>query len=102
MSYTKQKEYAIIHLCGRCKKKQKFISTRKFRINANKNKLDIWLIYQCGKCGHTLNVPIYQRVPPRKIPQALYEKFLGNDEALAVQYGSDRSLFKRGRFVIEK
>ena len=35
------------------------------------------------------------------VPAELYEKFLANDEALAIQYGSELSLFKRGHFVAE-
>ena len=59
MRYTNQ-EYQIIHRCGRCGKKAIFVSTRRFRVNANKNKLDVWLIYQCKKCRHTLNIPIFE------------------------------------------
>ena len=102
MSYTNQREYRVIHKCGHCGRKMTFISTRRFRVNANKNKLDVWLIYQCRKCRHTLNIPIYERTAPQKIPKELYEGFLANDEELAVQYGSDAALFKRKNFVIEK
>jgi len=102
MSYTDQKEYKVIHKCGHCGKKTAFISTRRFRVNANKNKLDVWLIYQCRKCRHTLNIPIYERIAPQKIPKELYEGFLANDEALAFRYGSDAALFKRKNFVTEK
>jgi len=102
MSYTGQKEYKIIHKCGHCGKKMTFISTRRFRVNANKNKLDVWLIYQCKKCRHTLNIPIYERTAPQKIPKELYEGFLANDEALAIRYGSDAALFKRKNFFTEK
>ncbi len=102
MSYTNQKEYKVIHNCGQCGKKMTFISTRRFRVNANKNKLDVWLIYQCKKCRHTLNIPIYERAAPQKIPKELYESFLANDEALAIRYGSDTALFKRKNFITEK
>ena len=102
MSYTDCREYKVIHRCGHCGRKMTFISTRRFRVNANKNKLDVWLIYQCKKCKHTLNIPIYERVAPLKIPKDLYEGFLANDEELAVRYGSDASLFKRKNFVVEK
>jgi hypothetical protein len=61
-----------------------FATTRRFRINANKNRLDVWLIYQCQKCRHTLNIPLYERVPPQKIPAELYERLLANDEASKV------------------
>ena len=100
MSYTNDSEYAVICRCGRCGKKQTFVTTGKFRVNANKNKVDIWLIYQCARCRHTLNIPIYARVPPQKIPKELYEGFLANDEALACQYGADAALFKRNHLQI--
>lgn len=101
MGYSNEKEYKIIHKCGRCGKKTTFVSTRRFRVNANKNKLDVWLIYQCKKCKHTLNIPIYERVSPQKIPRELYEGFLANDEELAVRYGADAAFLRRNRsFVI--
>ena len=64
MSYTNDSEYAVICRCGRCGKKQTFVTTGKFRVNANKNKVDIWLIYQCARCRHTLNIPVYERINP--------------------------------------
>lgn len=92
----------IIHKCARCGKKMPFASTERFRVNANKNKLDVWLIYQCKKCRHTLNIPIYERIPPQKIPAELYEKFLANDRTLAVHYGSDAAFLKTRHFVVKK
>ena len=102
MCYSSEKEYKIIHKCGRCGRKMIFVSTRRFRVNANKNRLDVWLIYQCKKCRHTLNIPIYERVLPQKIPKELYEGFLANDKELAIRYGSDAALFKSKNFVTEK
>ncbi len=100
MRYSNIKEYKVVHRCARCGRKAVFINTGRFRVNANKNKLDVWLIYQCGKCRHTLNIPIYERVPPQKIPKELYEGFLANDEARESQYGADATLFKRSHLQI--
>ena len=102
MRYSTEKECRVVHKCGPCGKKMTFISTRRFRVNANKNKLDVWLIYQCKKCKHTLNIPIYERVSPQKIPKELYEGFLANDEELALRYAADPALFKNKNFVLEK
>ena len=102
MGYINQREYTVIHRCGGCGKKMPFVSTRRFRVNANKNKLDVWLIYQCRRCRRTLNIPIYERTAPQKIPGELYEKFLANDEALAIQYGCDAGWFRRLHFVTER
>ena len=101
MRYSNEKELKIVHRCGRCGKKTVFASTGRFRVNANKNKLDVWLIYQCAKCRHTLNIPIYERVPPQKIPRELYEGFLSNDGELAEAYGSDAAFFKRRHLEIK-
>ena len=101
MRYPNQKEFQVVHQCARCGKKAVFINTRRFRVNANKNKLDVWLIYQCEKCRHTLNIPICQRISPQKIPKELYEGFLANDGDLAARYGSDKALFKRNHFVVK-
>ena len=101
MRYSTEKECRVVHKCGHCGKKMTFISTRRFRVNANKNKLDVWLIYRCERCRHTLKVPIYERVSPRKIPPELYEKFLANDEELAARYGADAPWLKSRNFFVE-
>ena len=102
MRYSNEKEYTVIHRCGRCASKMPFVTTRRFQVNANKNKIDVWLIYQCKKCRHTLNIPIYERVPPKKVPEELYEKFLANDGELAFAYASDAAFFKSRHFVLKK
>lgn len=102
MSCSNKREYTVVYRCARCGKKQSFVSTRKFRVNANRNRLDVWLIYQCVKCRHTLNIPIFERLEVGKLPPVLYEKFLNNDKELAIACGSDLALFRRGRFPVEK
>ena len=103
MNYTEQywlradRSYEIIHACGGCGRKQSFVNTGCFRVNANGNKLDIWLIYQCGKCRHTLNVPIFERVNSTKIDRDLYERMISNDTALAEKYGKDSGFLKSKR-----
>ena len=96
MSYLRKIEYkivpdksfSVIHNCPGCKVKTRYINTNHFRVNANGNKLDVWLIYQCEKCKHTLNLSIFERQSAGKIPQELYQKFLSNDEELANEYAA--------------
>ena len=102
MSYTNDSEYAVICRCGRCGKKQTIVTTGKFRVNANKNKVDIWLIYQCARCRHTLNIPVYERINPGKLPRELYERFLENDRELAARYASDIRFLKSRHYVTAK
>lgn len=64
-------------------------------MNANGNRVDVWLIYRCKKCKHSWNLAIYERVRPSRIEQEQYELFLDNDSALAMLYGNDMVFLKR-------
>lgn len=66
----------------------------KFRVNANGNRLDVWLIYRCKKCKHSWNLTIYERIRPSKIKQDDYKLFLENDYEFALKYGNDIGFLK--------
>lgn len=108
MSYS-EKEYwlriedslKVIHSCGGCGKKQIFINTNNFRVNANGSKLDVWLIYQCEICRHTLNIPVFERIKSSKIDVSLYNRLINNDLQLAKKYGSDSAFFKAGNYEVD-
>lgn len=108
MSYCNQSEYKIVPTesfkiklkCQKCGRKMLFVNTGCFRVNANGNKLDVWLIYQCKKCKHTKNLTIYERRNAAKINPEEYELFLCNDETLARKYGTDVNLFRRNKSEI--
>ncbi len=109
MSYLNKIEYEIvpkdsfwvIRSCPKCGRKTYFKNTKKFRINANGNKLDIWLIYQCEECEHTFNLPIYKRQKVSSIPKEEYQRFLNNDEQFAEMYGKNMQLFRRNKADID-
>ena len=108
-SYLKKIEYeiipkesfSIIRNCSGCGKKTYFKNTKKFRVNANGNKLDVWLIYHCENCRHTFNLTIYERQQPSSIPKNEYECFLNNDEQLAEVYGRKPSFFKKNKAEVD-
>lgn len=77
----------VYHHCGGCGKKQAFINSGKFRVNANGNRVDVWLIYRCKNCKHSWNLAIYERMRPSKIKKDDYE--------LASKYGNDIDFLKR-------
>ena len=87
----------VYHRCGGCGKKQEFVNSKKFRVNANGNNIDVWLIYRCKKCKHSWNLTIYERKNPNKIPTDLYELFLSNDENTAILYGNDIGFLKQNK-----
>ncbi len=85
----------IYHRCGGCGKKQEFINSGKFRVNANGKSVDVWLIYRCAKCKHSWNLTIYERRKPTKISGDEYQKFLDNDMDLAREYGNNIGFLKK-------
>lgn len=109
MSYLEKIEYEIVlndsfsvfRGCPKCGRKTHFINTKKFRGNANGSKLDVWLIYQCEKCKHTLNLAIYERQKVSSIPKKEYMCFLSNDEQLAEMYGKNMQLFRKNKADID-
>lgn len=109
MSYLRKIEYElvlndsfwIIRNCPKCGRKTHYRNTKKFRINANGNRLDIWLIYQCVECKHTLNLAICERKKVSSITKDEYQCFLDNDEQLAETYGKNMQLFQSNKAVID-
>ena len=109
MCYLEKIEYeivptdslSVIRNCSGCGKKSYFTNTKKFRVNANGNRLDVWLIYQCEKCKHTYNLAIYERAKVSSLSKNEYQRFLSNDEQLAEMYGRNYQLFKKNKAEID-
>ena len=92
--------FRIYHRCGGCGKKQEFENSKRFRVNANGNLVDVWLIYRCKKCKHSWNLTIYERTRPHRIPAELFEAFQSNDEETALSYGENVEFLKRNKVEI--
>jgi hypothetical protein len=97
-----EESFKVIRNCSKCDCKSKYSNTGNFRVNANGNYLDVWLIYQCDKCKNTYNLGIYERVNPRRISFELYQKFLANDKETAFVYGTNREFFKSNKAEIDQ
>ncbi len=93
--------YKILRGCPGCGGRSVYGSTGNFRVNANGRQVDVWLIYQCEKCGHTYNLAIYERVRPKEIPGEEYRSFLENDGQAALRWGIDKGVFARNRAEID-
>ncbi|MCY6960094.1 DUF1062 domain-containing protein [Clostridium brassicae] len=105
MSYLKKYQWELVpenlpivkRNCPKCNEKTHYINSEKFRVNANKNNIDIWLIYQCEKCKSTWNMTIYDRIKPGNINKYEYEKFLSNDKELAREYAFNLSIYNKNK-----
>ena len=96
MSYQKIKwtivPTALPHVsksCGKCGHNTLFINTEKFRINAHKKLIDIWMIYQCQHCKSSFNLALFERIKPYQLQAQLFDKFQRNDADLVWQYAFD-------------
>ncbi len=109
MSYLRKIDYNILPVhsfnvirnCSGCGCKAVFHNTNRFRVNANGNKIDVWLIYQCIKCKHTSNLSVYKRQNPESLTQREYEKFLSNSPDLAFEYGTNSQFFAQNSAEVD-
>ncbi|EKQ56811.1 MULTISPECIES: DUF1062 domain-containing protein [unclassified Clostridium] len=105
MSYLKKYQWEISpdklpvvrRNCPKCNQKTNYINTEKFRVNANKNSIDVWLIHQCEKCKSTWNMTIYERINPVDINNQEYGKFLTNDKELVKKYAFDLRIYNKNK-----
>jgi len=110
MSYLNKYQWELIpenlpmvkRSCPKCNEKTNYINSEKFRINANKNIIDVWLIYKCEKCKSTWNMTIYERVKPCNISKTEYDKFLSNDRELAREYAFDSSIYSKNKPIAKE
>ncbi len=96
-----QEAYRFLKNCQGCGCKSYFISTGNYRVNANGNRVDVWLIYQCEKCKHTYNLTIHERIRPSVLSPEDYEKYLSNDRELAMQHGMDKNILAKNKVEID-
>ena len=53
----------------------------KFRTNAQKKRIDVWLIYRCSACDEVWNLPIFERVATGDIAPDAFDAIARNDPA---------------------
>ena len=69
----------LLHRCPRCDTPRTFRCTGRFRVNANKRRLDVWLIYSCEVCKATRLRPVHERIRPEDLAPERYRQYLRND-----------------------
>jgi hypothetical protein len=74
----------------------------KFRTNAQKKRLDVWLIYRCSQCDETWNLPIHERIAIDDIAPDTFQAIAHNDPAVAQRYAFDRARLARYGLQVEE
>ena len=81
--------------CSRCKSSMPFRCSMKFRTNAQKKRIDVWLIYRCSACDEVWNLPIFERVGIGDLPPPTFDAIARNDSVLALRAAFDWRLLER-------
>lgn len=81
--------------CSKCRNSNLYYCSDKFRLNSQKKRLDVWLVYKCTKCDDTCNITILSRTRQELIGKELYQKFNNNDEKTAWKYAFDIETFRK-------
>jgi len=81
--------------CGHCNGSRKFLCSEKFRVNAQKKRVDIWLIYRCNDCEESWNLPIIERASVGSMGGSEFSAYMQNDAALATRHAFDLARLRR-------
>jgi hypothetical protein len=87
--------------CSRCDARTPFISSDKFRVNAQKKRIDAWLVYRCALCDQSWNFPVLERCPVNAIAPETLRGLTENEAALAWRHAFDVSRLGRHSSQIE-
>lgn len=88
--------------CKKCGKKSNFSCSKKFRVNAQRRSLDIWLIYNCMTCDTSWNARVYSHISPQSLNSAQLEGFQKNSQFLVEKYAMDTDfLYRNGVDEVE-
>ena len=88
--------------CSRCKIAMPFACSMKFRTNAQKKRIDVWLIYRCCACDGTWNLPIHERVAIDDIAPDEFQAIAHSDPAFARRCAFDRERLARHGVRVEE
>jgi len=74
--------------CASCASARAFVCSERFRVNAQKKSLDVWLNYRCACCEDVWKFPLFERRPVGEIASAL-DAFARHDPATVWKYAFD-------------
>lgn len=75
--------------CSTCAVARAFVCSGRFRVNAQKKSIDVWLNYRCSSCEAVWKYPLFERRAVAELDRALHEAFARHDEATVWRYAFD-------------
>ena len=74
--------------CASCASARAFVCSERFRVNAQKKTLDVWLNYRCASCDDLWKLPLYERRSVSDLVAQL-DAFARHDPAAVWKYAFD-------------
>jgi hypothetical protein len=90
----------LIKKCSHCDS-NRFYCSDKFRMNAQKKNIDVWLIYRCVKCDNTCNLTLLSRSKPDLINKTLFHSFSMNDKDTAWKYAFSTEMERKNNLRLD-
>lgn len=90
----------LIKKCSHCDS-ARFYCSDKFRMNAQKKNIDVWLIYRCVKCDNTCNMTLLSRTKPDLIDKKLFHSFSMNDREAAWRYAFSAGMASKNNLQLD-
>lgn len=87
--------------CVDCRSESATTGEGRFRVNANGNLLDLWLLVRCVSCDRTSKLTVHERAPVRSFDPAELDGYHANDPELVASRLLDPLLARRNRFTLD-
>lgn len=87
--------------CPKCNFSEHYYCSGKFRLNSNKKRTDVWLLYRCVRCDDTWNARVLSRVRSDAIAPELFSRFTVNDRTTALRFSLDPAIVSMNGMEID-
>jgi hypothetical protein len=80
--------------CTSCATARAFVCSERFRVNAQKKSLDVWLNYRCASCEEVWKLPLFERRSVSELGAGQLDGFARQDPAMVWKYAFDIARLK--------
>ncbi|MFC4149782.1 DUF1062 domain-containing protein [Micromonospora mangrovi] len=87
--------------CVDCRSASATTGEGRFRVNANRKLLDVWLLVRCVSCDRTSKLTVYERTPVSSFDPAELHGYRVNDPELVASTLLDPLLARRSHFTLD-
>lgn len=81
------------YCCG-CGVPSEFVCSERFRTNAQKKYIDVWLKYRCSTCQVTWKLPVFERTAVASLSASLLDAFARHDPETVHRYACNLELLR--------